>query len=211
MLVVGGADGALRWFSLPDLEPGPVAPVHSDWVLDLAYSPRTREIWSTGREGSVKALGAATGELLESVATLGEPAGVIISRPQGSEFLIAGERIFHFAASGRKERRKETTGVGQALAARFAPDGESYAIAGDAGRILVRSTEKDDGIASFDVGDDWSWALAFTGNGKRLIAGGHAGRIRVFDLAGAGLLAEIVPFPLGAIEGTSRSEEEESK
>lgn len=179
VVALGGAGKRtvlLRQADGKELASGP----HDDFVLALAFAPDGTLVAAGDRSGEVKLWESGGGGLLESfAANRGAVHGLVFAR-NGQRLFTAGAdgTVRAFDPNSGKEVWKQQAHDGQALALAIGPDGR-LASCGSDGRIVVLDAGGKVVGKSPNAGE-WLYAVAFDGDGKRVLAGDWQGRLHTF-------------------------------
>jgi len=179
VVAVGGAGKRtvlLRQADGSELASGP----HDDFVLALAFAPDGTVLAAGDRAGEVKLWESSGGGLIESFAANRGAVHAVAFARNGQRLLTAGAdgSVRAFDPNSGKEVWKQQAHDGQALALAVGPDGR-LASCGSDGRIVVLDAGGKVLGKSPNAGE-WLYAVAFDGDGKRVLAGDWHGRLHAF-------------------------------
>jgi hypothetical protein len=216
-VALGGSDGAVH--IVPVSAGGELRKhdLHSDWIVDVCYSPDAKFLITAGRDKAVKVAYAETGKLIRSVATSAEfvnsvaaTAGLAISAgrdrvPAAYDLRLAlGDTVFNGPVdNGFKpvdlstQYTKQLEGQpGEVLDLAMNGDRSLVAVAGAFGEARVYQTADNSRFATVAGLIAPLYAVALSPDGTRLAAGGRSGQVVLFELPSARLLRTIQPVPV---------------
>ncbi|MFO1029685.1 MAG: c-type cytochrome domain-containing protein [Planctomycetota bacterium] len=155
---------------------------HDDFVLALAFAPDGTVVAAGDRAGDVKLWESGGGGLLESFAAHRGAVHAVAFAHNGQRLFTAGAdgTVRAFDPNSGKEVWKQQAHDSQALALAVGPDGR-LASCGSDGRIVVLDAGGKVVGKSPNAGE-WLYAVAFDGEGKRVLAGDWQGRLHTFVL-----------------------------
>lgn len=153
---------------------------HDDFVLALAFTPDGTLLAAGDRAGDVKLWESSGGGLVEAWSAHRGGVTALAFARNGQRLFTAGAdgTVRAFDPASGKEVWKQQAHEGQALALALGPDGR-LASCGSDGRITVLDSGGKVLGRSPSAGD-WLYAIAFDGDGKRLLAGDWQGRLHTF-------------------------------
>ena len=218
VVAVGGADGAVHLVPLDPAEKVLSFDLHSDWVLDVAYTPDGSRLVTASRDKTTKICSAKTGELLRTLDTSSE---LISSVATDGHFAVAAGRAKQMVGYELQIAlgRVEIAGTGNSFRpvtkrSQYARDFESQpaevldlAISGDRKRIAVAGAYHDirvygmndrKRIALIEKLPSSVYSVALNGDGARLVAGTKQGQVQVFQLPAAERIFSLYPVPVEA-------------
>jgi WD40 repeat protein len=217
-IALGSPEGAVYVVPLdPAAEPRRYE-LHSDWALDVAYTPDGKMLVSGGRDKATKVSSAETGQLLRALDASPEAIGSVAASNEfavsagrartliGFEFKIALQGV-EVAGGGngaqpvnrRDQYAKPFEGPPQAIYDLAASrDGKLLAAAGAFGEARVYQIADRQRIATIPNLPIPIYAIALDAVGARLAVGGKNGQLQVFELPSGKPLKSLVPVPVEA-------------
>ncbi len=215
-LAVGGATGAIHLIPMdPKAEPRQID-LHSDWVLDVAYTPDGTKLVSGSRDKTTKVSSAETLQLLRSVDQSKESIAAVAATAQnafsGGVARAVSGYDFGLALSG-----VEVTGSGNGAAPvnkkdqytrAFEAQPEAVtALATSGDRKLLAVATRADEVRVYEADARTRKAvlpkaaapvlsIALNGDGSRLVVGAKNGFVEVWDVFQAKRLRAFVPVPV---------------
>ena len=194
-LVVGGADNAIRIFSLPGGELEHLIEQHADWVRSVAFSADGKLVASASRDRSSRAYNAETGELLTTFYKHNVPVNGAVFQPDGAMIVSGGEdealRIWKVEDGDEKKRLGGFRG-GILAMARF---GDAVLTASRDNEIRLHEFKDFKYVRSYRGNTDWIYALAVHEGRGLLASGSQNGQVRLWNLSDAKELASFVASP----------------
>jgi hypothetical protein len=215
-VAVGGADGAVHVIPVDAGAPAGRFDLHSDWVMDVAYTPDGTMLVSGGRDKTTKVTSVETGKLLRLVDTSTEPIrsvgadaadAISAGAPQS---LIAFD--FKIALSGvevtgagngaqpvnkRNQYAKNFEGQpGEVLDLALSADRKRLAVAGNFAEVRIYEVNSRKRITQLAKLPAPIYGAALNRDGSLLLVGSKSGRVQLYDVAGAKLLFDVVPVPV---------------
>lgn len=194
-LAAGGADNAIRVFSMPDGKELRLIQQHADWVLGLAFSPDGQHLASASRDRSARVFGLATGELEASYMGHEAPVSGVTFSPDGKSVYSCGrDKEVHFWAAKDGKKSGEIGGAEGELFRVLLADGQVFSCGADA---QVRQHKLDDRslVRALAGHGDRVYALAAHAPGKRLASGAHNGEVRVWNWEDGRPVAHFIAAP----------------
>jgi len=194
-LAAGGADNAIRVFSMPDGKELRLIQQHADWVLGLAFSPDGQHLASASRDRSARVFGLATGELEASYMGHEAPVSGVTFSPDGKSVYSCGrDKEVHFWAAKDGKKSGEIGGAEGELFRVLLADGQVFSCGADA---QVRQHKLDDRslVRALAGHGDRVYALAAHAPGKRLASGAHNGEVRVWNWEDGKPVAHFIAAP----------------
>lgn len=195
-LVSGSVDRTLK---LWDVATGKVLATHDakSAVCALATRPDSPRIACGTADGWLSVFETTATGLTRIATTAAHTAGVaaVAARPDGREFVTVGGdgfvRVWAFGESNALVARftfepvtnPNGTGAFILSAAAYAPDGKSFAVAGQEGLLRVYETQSGRETRTLRGATDWVTGLGFGADGKTLFAAGADKAVRRFPLA----------------------------
>lgn len=217
-IALGSPEGAVYVVPLdPAAEPRRYE-LHSDWALDVAYTPDGKMLVSGGRDKATKVSSAETGQLLRALDASPEAIGSVAASNEfavsagrartliGYEFKIALQGV-EVAGGGngaqpvnrRDQYAKPFEGPPQAIYDLAASrDGKLVAAAGAFGEARVYQIADRQRIATIPNLPAPIYAIALDAAGARLAVGGKNGQLRIFELPSGKPLKSLAPVPVDA-------------
>jgi hypothetical protein len=215
-VALGGADGAVHVVPVDPKQPIRRFELHSDWVLDVAYTPDGTMLVTGGRDKATKVASAQTGELLRTVDGSPEPIRAVAANDLfavsagRARTLIAYE--FKTALSGiqvsgsgngaRPINRRDQYAKnfeaqpGEVLALAMSGDRKLVATAGNFGDVRVYEIANRQRVALLGKVPAPVYAVALNANGSRLALSSKSGLVQIYELPSGKLLKSLVPVPV---------------
>lgn len=224
-IALGGADGAVYIVPLDLAAPVRKLELHSDWVLDVAWTPDGSKLVTAGRDKTAKVASLETGQLLRTVDTSPERLNAVAADDKlavaaglarsvmGYQFSIALQNIEVTGAGNGAQpisRRDQyvkafENQAGEVLDLATSGDHKVLAVAGRYGdvRVFALADQKRTALAASVPAP--VYAVALNADGTQLIAGGKSGVLGVYELPSGKLLKTIQPVPVRqSVAGTGR-------
>jgi len=220
-IALGGADGAVYLVPVDEKAPVRRFELHSDWVVDVAFTPDGARLATAGRDKTTKIADVKTGELLRTVDTSLERTNAVVvddalavsagltRSVTGYQLSVALQNVEVSGAGNgaRPVSRREQyvknfeAPPGEVLDLALSGDRKLLAVAGRFGevRLFTSADQKRAGAVTKVTAP--VYAVALDREGKRLVAGGKSGKLEVYELPSGTLLRSITPVPLTASEG----------
>lgn len=194
-LAASGADGTIRLFDVASGAEQLKIVGHSNWVVDLCYSPDSKLIATASRDGTSKIFEVETGKLVATHAEHNVPVNAVVFSPDGKLVITAGSSKIHVwnALDGKL--------IGEM--AGFEKDIYALAIAGDA----VFGAAADQTVRRFKLADRslvrtlspnpaWAVSLAVQPTNHRLITGCYDGSAVVWDCEKGSVIKQFMAIPI---------------
>lgn len=166
--------------------------VHSDAVLALAWSPDGQRLASGGADRFARVTEVANGEL---AATLEGHSGHVLAvswRADGRVLATGGaDQTVKFWMLGTADKARTVSGFAKEVVGvcHLGTGGDALVVPGESD--LVRVTEGGEKPATLGGARDFQHAAAVTMDGRWLMAGGHDGVVRVWDVEARKLWKEL--------------------
>lgn len=215
-IALGGADGGVYVVPVNAQEEVRHFDLHSDWVMDVAYSPDGKYLVTGGRDKATKVSSAETGDLLRAVDSTDELVSSVAasdafavsagrSRLMAAyqfEVALSGIEIRGMGGNGSRPVNKRPqytknfeTPSGQVLDLATSGDRNLVAAAGTGPDIRVYELATQKRVALIKApGTIYSLALDTTGT--RLAAGCRDGSIHLYALPSGEEVISFVPVPV---------------
>ncbi len=215
-IALGAANGAVFLIPVDASAPPKSIELHSDWVMDVAFTADGKQLVSGGRDKTIKVSSVAGLKLLRSIDQSPEMITSVAADPlnaiaagdarvlKGYDFKIALSGVeVSGAGNGSRPVNKLTQYVrtyeGQSdkvtdLA--LSGDRKLLAVATRSAEIrLYQTTDRKRKTAITKVPAP-VFSIALNGDGSRLILGSKSGEVQIYDTASSKLLKTIVPVPV---------------
>jgi hypothetical protein len=190
--------------------------LHSDWVLDVAYTPDGKMIVSGGRDKATKVCSVETGKLLRSVDG---STDIINAVAADQNFAISAGRArlpvsfeFKIALSGvqvsgagngakpitrRAQYAKNMEGQpGIVLDIATSGDRKTIAIAGAYGDVRIYNIANRKRTGLISAAPAPVYCVALNKDATRLVLGSKSGQVQIYQLPDGKLLKSLVPVPV---------------
>lgn len=223
-LALGGTEGMI-WLVPMDPQAEPVhLDVHSDWVLDVAFSASGQLLISGSRDKTVKVTRVETRKLLRTIASNEDCVNAVATAP-GLAISAGRNRIpacyqlaanlveTDYAAQSAAEAtlpgvpadalRKFETQPGEILDCATNAARTLLAVAGMASEVRVYHLSDLRATSSLANVPAPVYSVALSPDGTRLCAGSQSGQISLFDLTNGQLLKQWIPVPVDAATSTT--------
>lgn len=195
LLVVAGADNAVRLFSTSGWKQARVLLAHADWVLSAAFSADGKHLVTASRDKTVRVSNVEDGQVEATYMNHGAPVLAAVFSQDGKLVFSGGrDRAVHgWRVSDGKEqfRLKEPEGDIQRLIVR---SNDLFVASADK---LVRQYRIDTKalVRTFEGHRDWVQSLVVPDAGGLVYSGGFDGEVRVWKIATGELERRFVPTP----------------
>lgn len=215
-VALGGSDGAVYLVPIDAEQEVRRIELHSDWVVDVCWTPDGERIVSVGRDKTTKIASSETLELLRTIDTSAERVNAVAADDKFAfsagltKALTAYElpiALQNIELSGSGNGARPVSRVNQYLRALEAQPGEvlDLSLSGDrrllaaAGsyadvRIFTAADRKRVAVVPYPAGA--AYAIALNADGTRLLVGGRSGTLELFDLPSAKPSASLAPVPV---------------
>ncbi|MBX2800866.1 MAG: caspase family protein [Myxococcales bacterium] len=203
-VVTGAADNqAILWDAATGEELGRFEG-HRGAIRDVDFSPSGDRIVTASWDHHSRVFDVASGEiLLEMVGGNNSPNNHAEFSPDGSMLAtVSGDQqdsrpLLSSAADGRHLSRLETEYRGQAMMARFSPDGSRVATAGPLNEAYVLDASTGEQLLALrgHVGD--VFATAYSPDGRLLFTGARDGTVRIWDAQTGASIGALMSFEGG--------------
>lgn len=215
-LAVGGADGAVYVVPVDPNASLKRFELHSDWVMDVAWTPDGSKLISAGRDKATKVANSAGGELLRTIDTSPERMNAVAADAKfaistglsrqllGFELEIALKNVEITGGgndarpvSRRDQYLKNLEGPpAEILDLATSGDRKFLAVAGRFGEIRVYALPGLNRTATIAKARAPVYSVSLNQDGTLLAAGSRDGHLEVFKLPGGELVKSIVPVPV---------------
>lgn len=215
-IALGGADGAVYIVPVDVKQPAKRIELHSDWVVDVAYTPDGTRLVSVGRDKTTKVASVEKGELLRTIDTGTERMNAVVSDDKlaascgltgtlnGYELDVALQNV-EVAGSGNGAR--PVSRVAQYLRSFGPQSGEVLDMALSGDHQLLAVVGRFAGVRLYTFADrkakpitirptNLTYAVALNADGTQVVVGGKSGQLELFDVATGKLLRSIEPVPV---------------
>lgn len=203
-IALGGPDRVLKIYGTKDGALEHRLKKHTDWVTAVEFSPDGKVLASGDRNGGLILWDAANGQ---EMFTLPGHKGAItaISWRDDAEMLVSASEdgtLKLWKARDGSSLRSLNAHSGGVLGARFAHDDRIVSAGRDNKVQIWNTTGKNVATAAFT--GDLPNRVAFSDDGKRIIASDWQGRVLVFDAANGKALGELDSAPPPLAERVAR-------
>ena len=219
-IALGGADGSIYIVPVDLKAKVRRFELHSDWVLDVAYTPDGKMLVSGGRDKATKVSSVETGKLLRSVDASAE---IISAVAADAQFAISAGRArlpisfeLKVALSGvqvsgagngarpisrRAQYAKNMEGQpGIVLDIGISGDRKAIAVAGEYGDVRVYTVVDRKRIGLVSAVPAPIYSVALNGDATRLVLGTKSGLLQIHQLPDGKLLKSLSPVPVSAVK-----------
>lgn len=194
-LAAGGADNAIRIFSVPEGKELRLLQQHADWVLGLAFSPDGKHLASASRDRTARVFNLDTGDLEASYMGHEAPVSGVAFTEDGKTVYSCGrdKGVHYWAAKDAKKGGKLSGAEGELFRVLLAGD-QVFSCGADA---QVRQHKLDDRslVRALAGHGDRVYALAAHAPGKWLASGAHNGEVRVWNWEDGKTVASFIAAP----------------
>ena len=215
-IALGGADGAVHIVPVDPKVEVRRFELHSDWVLDVAYTPDGKMIVSGGRDKATKVCSVETGKLLRSVDASAQMISSVAASEQfgfsagraraliGYELKIALQNVqVTGAGNGAKPISRRAQYVknlesqpGDVLDIVTSGDRSVIAVVGQYAEARIYKTADRARIALIGNLPAPIYSAALNQNATRLAVGSKDGHVQVFQLPDGKQLKSLIPVPI---------------
>jgi hypothetical protein len=219
-IALGGADGAVYIVPVDAKEKIRRFELHSDWVVDVAWTPDGTKVITAGRDKSTKVADVKTGQLMRTIDTSLERTNSVVADDKravsagltrqvtGYQLDVALQNV-ELAGAGnaarpvsRREQYVKAFEIqpGEVLDIALNGDRDVLAVAGRFGEVRIYSPFDQKRIAIVEKVAAPVYAVALSREGRLLVVGGKSGKLDVYQLPAGTLLRSIVPVPMASPE-----------
>jgi WD40 repeat protein len=223
-IALGGADGAVYVVPVDVTLPVKRFELHSDWVLDVAWTPDGTKLISVGRDKTTKAASAESGQLLRTIDTSTERVAAVVVDDKravsaglartvmGYELGVALQNIeVSGAGNGARpiSRRDQfmkpfEAQSGEVLDLALSGDRRVLAVAGRYGEVRLYTFADQKPLAKIAAVPQPVFAIALNSDGTQLVVGSKTGLFSVYQLPAGTLVKSIAPVPVRNIAAGAR-------
>lgn len=217
-IALGGTDGAVHIVPVNPKAPIRRFEMHSDWVLDVAYTPDGKMVVTGSRDKTTKVSSVETGKLLRSIDSSAELISSVASNGLfaisagrartlfGYEYKIALSGV-EVAGSGNSSRpvskrnqyaKAFETQPGEVFDVASSGDRKFLAVAGAFGDVRVYQTADRKRTTLIPNVPAPVYSVALDRAGRRLALGTKSGQVQIYELPSGKLLKSLVPVPVDA-------------
>ena len=215
-VALGGADGAVYVIPLDKTSPPQRIELHSDWVVDVAWTPDGTKLITAGRDKATKVASYQTGKLLRTVDSSAERVSSVVTDgvfavSAGKSRTLIGYQLDvalqNVGVTGAGNGAKPVTRRNQYVKNFEAQPGEviDIALSGDRKSIAVAGTAAE--VRVYTVADRKRTAVvkgvrvpvfcvALNQNASLLAVGSRDGRLEVFRLPKGEQVFSRIPVPM---------------
>lgn len=223
LLATAGYDKEIHLWEIANGKKGAVLKGHNDAVFGIAFRPDGRLLASASGDRTVKLWDVASGTRLDTFSQSTQDLFAIAFTPDGRRVVAVGAdhrlRAWSISESGSEGSNPLLDSVfahhGAILSVVLSPDGKLLATAADDRIVKIRDAATLAERRVLEKQPDWSPALAFLKDNKRLLVGRQDGSLALYD-ATTGAKTELQPkakppapptltaaWPLGVQRGTT--------
>lgn len=219
-LALGGPDGAVHVIPVEAKEQEKHFELHSDWIVDVAWTPDGKYLITAGRDRTTKIASAQTGALLRTLDTTPDRLGAAAA--DGLSAIAAGRSgapiayDLKIALSGIETQTDKNTPLtrrdqyarpfegqgGEVLSLAVSGDRKLLATAGRFGEVRVYRMDNRQRVAQAAQVPAPIYAVALDGKGTRLALGSKSGLVQVYALPAGKLVRSLVPVPVSSAAAT---------
>lgn len=220
-IALGGADGAAYVVPLDESQPVRRFDLHSDWVVDVAWTPDGTKLVTVGRDKTTKVASVETGELLRTIDTSVERINAVVSDDKlavsaGLTRALSGYQLDvalqNIELSGSGNGAKPVSRVAQYLKAFEGQPGEvlDLALSGDRRMLAAAAVTGDVRVYTFPEAKKTPllpratspiFCVALNRDGSLLVTGAKSGRLDVYQISDAKLVRSIEVVPVRKVAG----------
>jgi hypothetical protein len=217
-IALGGPDGAIHVVPFDPSQPVRRFELHSDWVMDVAYTPDGKLLVSVGRDKATKIASAQTGELLrvldsspERMTAVAADSLFALSAGKARTLLAYDLKValegIPLTGAGLDSRpltqrvqyaRDFEPQLGEVLTLATSGDRKVVAAAGSFNEVRVYQVATRQRVALVANVPAPVYAIALNANGSRLALGSKTGLVQIYELPTGKLLQALVPVPVAA-------------
>lgn len=215
-IALGGADGAAYIVPVDVKQPERRLELHSDWVVDVAWTPDGSKLVTVGRDKTTKVADVKSGQLLRTIDTLVERVNAVVADDKlavsagltravtGYDLDVALQNV-ELSGAGNGARpvsrvaqyqKPFAAQAGEVLDLALSGDRKLVAAAGRYGdvRVYVLADRKPAGTVN--LGAPTAYAVALNQDGTQLVVGGKSGTLNVYSLPDGKLIRSLEPVPV---------------
>ena len=190
--------------------------LHSDWVVDVAWTPDGTKVVTAGRDKTTKVALVKTGELLRTIDTSLERINSVVSddafavsggltRAVAAYQLAVALQSVEVSGAGngarpvsRREQyvRAVDTAPGEVLDIALSGDRKTLAVAGRFAEVRLFTLATQQKLPVVGKLTAPVYSVALDEKGTRVAIGTRAGRVEVYEVASGKQLKSLVPVPL---------------
>ena len=218
-IALGGADGAIHIVPLEAKAKLRRFELHSDWVVDVAWTPNGKYLVTAGRDKATKVADVATGKLLRTVDASSERTMSVVCDDMFAVSAGKSKAMTSFqlgialqnigvtgAGNGAKpisRRNQYAKGFeaqpGEVLDMALSGDRKRVAVAGRFGEVRVYTLADRKRVAAVSGVRSPVYGVALNRDGTRVAVAGREGVLEVFGLPDGKKLQSVVPVPIKPI------------
>lgn len=187
-------DRTVRVWDLASRKQERVLTGHSDFVYSVAFSPDGQFLASASKDRSVKLVEALTGKSRLTFSGMNEEVLAVAYSPDGQFIVSSGIESGLFWWNPKTGERATKMGGGHRKPTTeicFSRDGKILATSSMDGTVNIANGATGETQQTASIGS-YAYAVALSGEGKRLAVGAADGMVRLYEVKGPRLLATLV-------------------
>lgn len=197
-LAAGGADNAIRIFSVPEGKELRLLQQHADWVLGLAFSPEGKHLASASRDRIARVFSLESGEIEVSYMGHEAPVSGIAFSEDGKTIYSGGrDRDVHSWAvkDGKAAKKSSKLSGAEGELFRVLLAGEHIFSGGADGQVRQHQLENHALVRTLSGHADRVIALAADPPRRQIASGAFNGEVCVWNWADGKIVASFLAMP----------------